>query len=291
MNETSQFTGSDPTFSGSKAPKLKYFISILFLLLLLLPAFMLVEPYTIIVKEYTIVSRDVPSSFDGTVAAFVADIHHGPFFGIDRVKGLVRRLNTIEPDMVLMGGDYVHRDSKYIAPFFEEMKNIKPKLGVFAVLGNHDHWEDAGLCYKKMEDAGITRLDNAAVWVKKGNDRIRIGGVGDLTTDIQDLRPVLDGAKNSDFVILLSHNPDYAEKITTDKIDLILSGHTHGGQLTFFGQWAPLNSTMHGEKYRTGMKTYANFSIIISNGVGTITPPFRLFASPDIVKVVFKKAY
>jgi len=259
------------------------------LLSVMLFAYTFIEPFMLEIKTVDIVSDDVPDDFVGTKIVFMSDIHHGPFFSKARLKRLVNQINSLEPDVVLLGGDYVHRDPKYIAPCFDELKELKAPLGKFGVLGNHDHWEGAQSTIINMKNAGIAHIDNKAVWIYKGESRIKIGGVGDFLEDVQDIEPTLEGVKEEDFVILVSHNPDYFEHVTTSKIDLVLSGHTHGGQVTFFGKWAPLIPSMYGQKYRTGTVQNAYSKIIISNGVGTITPPVRFFARPQINIINLKK--
>jgi uncharacterized protein len=261
-------------------------------LLLFAAAFTLyafIEPYWLQNKIYVIASQDIPRKFNNTKILFISDIHHGPFFSISRVRSLVSKVNAENPDIILLGGDYVHRDPKYIVPCFNELKNLKAPLGVYGVLGNHDHWEDAGLTIKMMDESGIVRLDNEAVWIDKGAEKIKVGGVGDYFEDTQNLAPTLDGVKNSDFVILVSHNPDYAENLETDKTDLILSGHTHGGQVSLAGLWAPILPSKYGQKYRSGLIKLENADMIVSNGVGTITPPARLFVRPQLVTVILKR--
>ncbi|HZK18794.1 MAG TPA: metallophosphoesterase, partial [Clostridia bacterium] len=211
-----------------------------FFLLIGLLAYTLVEPHRLEVKEVDVVDMDIPTEFNGFTIAFMTDIHHGPFFSDKRVRALVKRVNELNPDIILLGGDYIHRDAKFIEPCFAELAFLKADYGKFGVLGNHDHWEDGGRVKECMKNAEITPLDNQAEWIHKNNERIKIGGVGDMWTDTQDIAPTINDVSVEDFVILLSHNPDYAETITTDKIDLVLSGHTHGGQVTFFGLWAPL---------------------------------------------------
>jgi predicted MPP superfamily phosphohydrolase len=140
-----------------------------------------------------------------------------------------------------------------------------------------------------MQAAGIVVLDNHAEWIVLGEERIRIGGVGDLWEDSQDLSATTDGVQDDDFVILLSHNPDYVEDIRTGAIDLVLSGHTHGGQLTLFGLWAPIVPSRFGQKYRSGIVRTPFTTAIISNGIGTITPPLRLFARPEIILIRLRR--
>ncbi|KJS18083.1 MAG: metallophosphoesterase [Peptococcaceae bacterium BRH_c4b] len=258
------------------------------LLLIALFSYSLCEPYWLIIKRVDIDDKDIPGSFDGTKIAFISDIHHGPFFSRNRVRSLVGKVNELDPDIVILGGDYVHRDPKYIAPCFDELKNLKADTGKFGVLGNHDHWEGAALTRECMKKSEITLIDNQAGWIRKGSEKIKIGGVGEFWEDAQDIYPTIHDVKEEDFVILVSHNPDFAEKISGHYIDLVLSGHTHGGQVTLFGLWAPLVPSAYGQKYRTGM-VYTKFTnVLITNGVGTITPPVRFFARPEIVLITLK---
>ncbi len=245
----------------------------------------LVEPHLLRVTRLTVRSPDVPPAFDGKRIAFLSDIHHGPDFSLGRVRQVVNLVNGLQPDIICLGGDYVHSDAMYIAPVFAELARLRAPLGVFAVAGNHDHWEGIDLTRREMAKAGLTNLDNRAQWVEVGSDRIKIGGVGDLWEDEQDLAPTLDGVDESDFVILLSHNPDYAERITTDRIDLMMSGHTHAGQVTLFGLWAAFVPSAYGQKYRSGFVDAGHTRVYVTTGVGTITPPVRFCAPPEVVLI------
>ncbi len=246
------------------------------------------ETLTVRVREYIIEDDSIPDAFSGFRIAFLTDIHHGPFFSRRRVAALVSQVNGLKPDLVLLGGDYIHRGSGYIEPCFRELGKIQAPCGVYGVLGNHDHWAGAGRVRAAMRADGIGLLDNAGVWLARGRARIRIGGVGDLTEDRQDEAAALGGAKKSDFVVLVSHNPDYAEALRSDKVDLMLSGHTHGGQVTLFGLYAPLLPTATGQKYRSGLVKAERCRVIVSNGIGTITPPVRFGAPAEIVLVILK---
>ncbi|MFP4016476.1 MAG: metallophosphoesterase, partial [Halanaerobiales bacterium] len=189
-------------------------------------------------------------------------------------------------DIILLGGDYVHRDPKYIEPCFSVLGKLKAAQGVYAVLGNHDHWEGADLTRKSMSRVGITLIDNKALWLKNGEARIKLGGVGDYIEDIPDVEPTISDTQKEDFVILLTHNPDFVEhidQIAADKIDTVFAGHTHGGQVTLFGMYAPIIPSENGQKYRTGSLEINSMKVIISNGLGTVTPPVRFFARPQII--------
>ncbi|GAB4506332.1 MAG: hypothetical protein Kow00123_04700 [Anaerolineales bacterium] len=255
----------------------------------LVVAYALAEPYWLRVRHLRVADADVPPAFHGTRIAFLSDIHHGPFFSVERVRRVVGIVNGLQPDIILLGGDYVHRDARYIAPVFAELARLRAPLGVFAVAGNHDHWEGIDETRAAMARAGIVNLDNRAVWITIGDDRIRIGGVGDLWEDAHDIAPTLDGVRESDFVILLSHNPDFAEQIQTDWIDLVLSGHTHGGQVTLFGLWAAAVPSAYGQKYRSGFVRTEQTLVYVTTGVGTVTPPVRFSARPEVVLITLER--
>ena len=247
------------------------------------------ESHWIKITEIEIRSPDLPGSFNGSKVVFISDIHLGPYLSSQRLSGIVARINEIKPAMIILGGDYVHYKSKYIEPVFNEFGRLRADLGVYAVLGNHDHYAGADLTRKMIAKSGINSLDNHSYWVKKGLDSIKIGGVGDLQEGIQIPENILNGLKKSDFAILVSHEPDYVENLNRELIDLTLSGHTHGGQITFFGLWAPAMPSKYGQKYRYGLIRSGKMQSYVSSGVGTVLVPFRFFSRPEIVVINLKK--
>jgi len=244
-----------------------------------------IEPRWLVVREVEVLDPDIPPSFDGKTIAFLTDVHHGIYFPLHRVRNLVARTNALQPDLILLGGDYAHLQTRYIPSCLAELAQLNAPLGKFGVLGNHDHWYDAELTWQSMRAAGIVALDNRAEWIVLGTERIRIGGVGDLWEHSQDLSATTSGVKDEDFVILLSHNPDYVESIQTSAVDLVLSGHTHGGQITFFGLWAPVSNSRFGQKYLSGVVSTPFTTAVISNGIGIVTPPLRFGARPEIILI------
>lgn len=243
----------------------------------------------IVLKNYDFRCQDVPDDFDGTRIVFLADIHHGRCFPTDKLRALIEMTNNLNPDMILLGGDYVDRDPSRILSFFREAAAFSAPLGVYGVLGNHDRWTDGPLSEKCMADAGIELIDNRAVWVTRGSSRIRVGGVGDLTTSTQDLMPMLEGTSTDDLMILVTHHPDYAMQLPSDKIDLMLCGHTHGGQVSFRGKWVPPWPGRSNLKYLTGVVKEGNTTVIVSNGIGTVGPPIRIMAAPQIWEITLKR--
>ena len=240
------------------------------------------------VTEVEINSTDIPNSFDGIRMVFISDIHYGPYLSHEQLAKIVDQIIQINPDLILLGGDYVFYRKKYIAPLFKELGRLHPPLGIFGVLGNHDHWADDNETRRKMRENKIICCDNKSFWVKKGSDSIKIGGVDDLWYGSQMPENTLRGLRKSDFAILLCHHPDYLENIHSELIDLTLSGHTHGGQVTLFG-WAPLLPSEYGQKYRYGLIRSGNTQSYITSGVGTVMPPIRFFCPPEIVLLRLRK--
>lgn len=265
--------------------KLRTKIGLLGIIGFLMIAYMFMEPYWIETKEITIESDQIPAQFNGKKIVFISDIHHSPFFDKNRVYNLVNQVNDLNPDLILLGGDYVSGDSNYIPPVFSSLAKLKAPLGVYAVLGNSDpqYWT-----LKTIPQSNMTYIGNKGTWIQLNGSRIRLGGVGDYNNGVQIQNATIKPVSSQDFVILLSHNPDYFPKVDKSKVDLVLSGHTHGGQLTFFGLWAPVVYSDYGNKYRTGIIKENNTTMIINNGIGTVYAPVRFFARPQIYVITLK---
>ncbi len=261
----------------------KTIILVIAALFILSGLYCFIEPFWIEQKVYVITHPDIPVSFDNARIVFLTDIHHGRFFSRSRVRNMVKQVNKLDAQLILLGGDYVEGRPDYIEGCFEELGNLSAELGIYGVLGNHDHWQGAGRTREAMAKHGIHSIDNNAFWIQKDGQSIRVGGVGDYCEDVQNLEITTDKTLESDFVLLVSHSPDYALDITGDKVDLLLSGHTHGGQVTLFGLHAPRVPSRYGQRFRTGKTMVNTISAIISNGIGTVLLPIRFFARPQIV--------
>jgi len=261
----------------------------LYLVIILLLFYCFVEPFWIDVNRLNFQSADLPKSFNNKTIVFVSDIHCGPYFSVNRVKQLVKIINYLKPDWVMLGGDYIQFGKNYIDVCLNPLKDLRPSFKVYAVLGNHDNWSDPEKIKNQIQAAHIELLDNKADWVNLDSERIKIGGVGDLWTEKPSYQEITQDAKINDFIILLSHNPDYFQKIPLselEKIDLVLAGHTHGGQVSFFNLWTPVIHSQYG--YTRGFYHKNNSTLFITRGIGTVTLPIRLFTRPEIVFITLK---
>jgi hypothetical protein len=271
----------------------------------------LFEPYWLKIRQFELKSRKIPASFDGKTVIFISDIHCSPSFSIRRVKGLVKKINRLRPDMVILGGDYITRDPDRILPVFKEFKRFRPSIATFGVLGNHDCDYGADLTRKGMRDAGIKNLENRGCWVHIGEEKIRIGGVSDVTSGIpQDVAPTLEETTEDDFVMLVSHNPSFISTMSEGAVDFILSGHTHGGQVAPIGMFgsllnggfkflrsvlpSPFSKVLgfeHGfsSRHCRGVVSENGSKMIVSTGVGTFFLPVRFLSNPEIVHITLRK--
>ena len=231
----------------------------------------------------------LPKAFDGTTLAFLADIHHGPFTNLDYVAAVVRTTLALRPDLIVLGGDYSLKDGKYIRPCFDVLSALKAPLGVFAVLGNHDYWHGVTETRGAMTAAGAIELTNAGVWVRRGSERFRLAGVDDLWTGRVDAAAALGDATRDDACLLISHNPDLAEELRDPRVGLVLSGHTHGGQVVFPGG-APFVPSAYGQKYLRGLVQAPETLVYVSRGLGTSGIPVRIASRPEINLITLKSA-
>lgn len=232
----------------------------------------------------SVASAPLPPELDGLRVVFIADVHAGPLFGAGRMDDLVQRVNALEPDVLILGGDYVGGRAGGADIFYPAAAGFRARLAKVAVLGNHDNWENPGEATRRLTEAGFTVLENSNMQLKLGNATFALAGVEDLKTGDPDPEKAARGVDPDAFSILVSHNPDvFAERLgdTAGDWDLALAGHTHAGQVTFFGE-TPIASSEYGGRYRTGWRTENDTPILVTNGVGAVTVPVRLFAPPEI---------
>ncbi len=126
-------------------------------------------------------------------------------------------------------------------------------------------------------------MTNRGLWIEAGGARIWLCGVGDYWTGWQDLPAALGPASVDDAVILLSHNPDYVEKIEDPRVGIVLAGHTHGGQVDIPVIGPPIIPSLYGQKYAQGLVQGPVARVFVTRGIGTISPPIRLNCAPEIV--------
>lgn len=225
---------------------------------------------------------NLPPAFAGLRVAFLTDIHHGPYTELEFVAQIVRTTLALQPDLILLGGDYCLRDRKYIAPCFDVLRMLSAPLGVYGVLGNHDHRHGLDDTRAGMRRAGIAELTDRGVWLTRRADRLRLCGVDDMWYGKPDVTAAAGDASREDAVLLLSHNPDVAETLTDRRVGLVLSGHTHGGQVIVPGMTNPFIPSRYGDKYAHGRVEAPATTVYVSRGLGLTGLPVRYNCPPEL---------
>ena len=272
-------------------------LNILYVFLGLIVLFLVYSHYEyrhIKIRTIEIKSKDIPEEFNGKRVLFVADFQYDTMarYNKRQQKKAIEMINAQKKDMILLGGDYATWE-KNIPKFYEDAKDIKiPELGVYAIYGNH---EDPGEeeTAENMKKLGFNLLVNENRKITINNENIYIAGVTDLWHGKPDAKKALEGLKREDFVLFLTHNPEYFEEMTEDekqKADITLAGHTHGGQVTFFGKII-MSAIKDKKKYGYGMKEYNGHKIYITSGLGGafLEMFIRFFAQPEIVIFELKR--
>lgn len=246
---------------------------------ILLLIYALAEARLMRVKNQNLYSKKLPPEFDGFRIAFVSDIHNISGCG-RRTRRMVRKINALEPDVVLLGGDYNEEKTRDLETCFRVLSEIKaPKYGV---LGNHDYYYGEEVAKAFMKKYGIESINNRSVWIRRSKNKIKIGGFDDWWLGYPYPESFFHDVHDNDFAVLVCHNPDYFEKIDISRVSLALAGHHHGGQCSFFGLWAPKIRSEYGMKYCGKTLVYPHTTVICSNGIGTSHIPVRFTAVPEI---------
>jgi predicted MPP superfamily phosphohydrolase len=227
----------------------------------------------------------------GTVRlVLISDIHiAGPDMPPQRAERIVRQINALRPDLVLIAGDFVSDKRTATRTYSAEdavapLGRLKPRLGSVAVLGNHDHWRDAGAIRRQLARAGIRVLDNDMA--RLGG--LTIGGVDDPYTGQDQLALTVHRMRSKRGPrILLSHSPDVFPRVPRD-VALTMAGHSHCGQISLplVGTVATMSS--YGKRYACGRVDEGGRTLIVSAGLGTSLLPLRLGVPPDIWMITLK---
>lgn len=200
-------------------------------------------------------------------------------------EDITRLLNDLHPDALLIGGD-LHEGCEYVPDVIAALGAVKTPLGTYAVLGNNDYEACYDDILKEMERQGIHLLEHKADTLRRNGEHIVIAGVRNPFDIGQNGQSPTLSLASEDFVVLLTHTPDYAEDVPITNTDLVLAGHTHGGQVTVFGLYAPIIPSHYGQRFLTGLKyNSSNTPIIITNGIGTSNKNVRLFAPSEVVVI------
>jgi uncharacterized protein len=216
--------------------------------------------------------------------AFVTDLHVGPNFPAARLEPIIRMLEEIKADIVLFGGDYISESPRYLSEVQEPLIRMAAtaRIGSWGILGNHDVANIRSRVMKMFESTGIRILENEAVEIDTAKGSFWLIGVDDMLLGKSDLAAAFADVPPDAPRIAMWHEPDFAERMEPYGPFLLLSGHTHGGQvrLPFVG---PVSTPKFGKRYVSGRFLFGDMTLYVSNGIGMYRPPVRFNCPPELV--------
>jgi hypothetical protein len=230
----------------------------------------------------------LPPAADGLTIAHLSDVHLGTILGLSFLERIISQTAELEPDVVVITGDLVDGDPGVVEEMLPQLRTLRAPRGVFAVLGNHEYYAGRERSRALLRDAGFTVLDNAAHELEPG---LVLAGVPDARGSAQtgageaDLTAALDEAGKDAAVVLLQHAPEAEQVAAEAGVDLMLNGHTHGGQLWPFHYLVQRAYPHYAGVYRVGEMTQ-----VVSRGSGQWGPPMRFLAPSEIYLITLRRS-
>jgi predicted MPP superfamily phosphohydrolase len=235
----------------------------------------------------------LPAAFDGFTIAQLSDFHYDEQFSVVPLKAAIEIVNGLQPDLIVLTGDFVtvpmlHRvfhSAKQAASAIEPcsgfLTQLRSRLGTVAILGNHDVDTDPPRIIETLQSHGISVLRNRSMALEREGSRVWLCGLDAVTQGRQDINRALHGVPRNELVVLLVHEPDFADEAALYPVDLQLSGHSHGGQVWIPGVGAPWLPEF-ARKYPRGLRRIGPLTLYTNMGLGTIRLPIRLDCPPEI---------
>lgn len=261
--------------------------------------------YSVELVEQDILLKGLPKSFDGVRVALLSDTHSSMIVSKKLLKEAADAVMSKKPDIILLGGDYISGaikflstsigkfNKKHLDKLLDAFSVLKAPMGIYGVLGNHDLWGGEEVAQTIIDGftskLGAVWLRNSSVELSKGTDKITLIGIDDYWSNGSILGTIKTIDKDS-VRLLLSHNPDINEEIDLleERIELVLSGHTHGGQVNMPLVGAPYLPSKYGQKYKAGLVRDGLRQTYITRGVGTLIMPVRFNALPEATVLTLK---
>jgi uncharacterized protein len=246
------------------------------------------EPDHVVAEMRTIHIASLPSAFEGLKIALLSDFHLYPFTTKEVIQKAIGIANTFQPDIALLGGDFVYGSVDSIFDLRPLLTELNPKKGIFAVMGNHDHRQGVVTIAEELTRGGVEVLNNRGVTIQIGADSIYFAGIDSASQG--DPKPVVafENRKRDQTSIVLVHEPDIIDELVKEvPVDLQLSGHSHGGQVRL-----PLVGALMlpdlGQIYSLGLYQVGQAQIYTTRGVGMIGLPIRVNCPPEVTCITLR---
>ena len=240
------------------------------------------KQYVPIVERVQVPITNLPAELDGLTIAHLSDFHCGPHVHASSLRRAAQMAQALNPDMIALTGDFVQRRTAYAAECAEALSVLKAPLGVHAVLGNHDFWDDDRVVAAALRRNGLAPLRNESRRVQRRDLPLYVVGLDDVRFHRADLSRALRGVPAGAPMIVLVHEPDFADHAHAENVLLQLSGHSHGGQIRLPRIGALLLPSW-GRKYPMGLRrTPRGIWVYTTRGIGVAMPPVRLNCPPEV---------
>ena len=244
-----------------------------------------IEPENLEIVPLELRLPHLDPAFDGYRLVQFSDIHMGTGITTSRLIHIAEVVNAQKPDAIAVTGDYVtNGDITSLLPgLMEGMSKLQAPDGVFAILGNHDHWTDPAAIRTMLRRSGLADMSNSIYTIERGNAVLHLAGVDDYWERKSDLEEVLRRLPAEGCAILLAHEPDYADiSSAANRFDLQISGHSHGGQVRIPIINRAIHVPTYSHKYPMGQYQVGSMIQYTNRGVGTIAPAVRFNCRPEI---------
>jgi predicted MPP superfamily phosphohydrolase len=258
---------------------------------------LLLEPNRPVVKRKDFVLARWPERLNGFRVALVSDFQYDPLFSTHPLHAAIPMVRNLQPDLIALTGDFVSvpdfgdkgEGAAAADPCAALLRQLNAPFGMWAILGNHDCDTDPARVTNALRSRNIPVLANQSVAIEHNGARFWLAGVNDALTSNADLGETLQKVPANEPVILLAHEPDFADQACRFPIDLQLSGHSHGGQvrLPFL---PPLYLPDMARKYFMGTYQVGPLPLYTNAGLGTITVPVRLNCPPEITLITLRSS-
>src|SRR5437870_6696589 len=253
----------------------------------------LIEPNRLVVHQDTIQIDNWPKELSGLRIAMVADIHTGgPFINDKKLRQIVERTNQLNPDLIVLLGDYMSPNSWHSHRVEPEitaaaLKDLHAPLGVYSVLGNHDWWYNGARVRRALEQNGIPVLDDDVAEIKWRSGSFWLVGLADLWTRPQHINETIAKTPEGSTIIAMTHNPDIFPSLPRS-VPLLLAAHTHGGQVNLPIIGRPIEPSHFGQRYAVGHVFENDHHMFVTTGIGTSIIPVRFRVPPETVVLTLK---
>ena len=254
------------------------------------------EPNRPRIVRREILLRRWPTQMDGFTIALLSDFHYDPYFSVHPIRASVGMVNGLRPDLIVLTGDFVSVPwfgdipgaAAGAEPCAQLLRQMKAPHGLWAIMGNHDSFTDPERITSILRNDGINVLLNQSVPIERNGGRFWLGGVDDVLGRTADIPATLHDVASGEAVVLLAHEPDYADYVARYPVDLQLSGHSHGGQVR-----APFMRPLYlpelARKYIWGSYKIRELSLYTNPGIGTVEVPVRLNCPPEITMITLRR--